>query len=309
MTVRRRRAFRRPFRGALAAVAACALAAATAQEPVAVADLPPNALIPDLRVLPPSDLHLVGDDAAGGALRLKFATVIWNAGEGPIEVHGPAPEGDDGDGGGGAPPGAAAGAAEGDAEHGHGPDDALPDRTAGRTADRPETDSFVARQVVHDADGGRHDLGEVGVLNYEHRHGHLHLASFARYELWSLEADEPVALVAENDKIGFCLMDNLMVDEELAARDDPWYFACDQSVQGISPGWGDLYVAELLEQDLVLTGVPDGRYRLVNVADPDDALFGADPAVAWASVDLVLEGTTVRAVEGSERVGSDAARR
>ena len=299
MALRRRRSASRPFHAALVAAvgAACAVGAAAAQEPVAATELPPNALLPDLRVLPPSDLHLVGDAGADGALRLKFATVIWNAGEGPIEVHGPAPEQD------GEEADAADGEPAGDPTHDPDHDASRTDRAQGRTADRPDVDVLIARQIVHDADGGRHDLGEVGVLNYEHRHGHLHLASFARYELWSLEADQPVALVAENDKIGFCLMDNLLVDEDLATRTDPWYFTCDQTVQGISPGWGDLYVAELFEQDLVLDGVPDGRYRLVNIADPDDALFGADPAVAWASVDVVLEGTTVHGVEGSERVG------
>ncbi|MEX2502711.1 MAG: lysyl oxidase family protein, partial [Trueperaceae bacterium] len=178
-------------------------------------------------------------------------------------------------------------------------------RSAGRTPHRPDADALNAYQMALDPDGVPHDLGEVGTLNYEHRHGHLHLASFARYELWRLSATgAPDRLVAENDKVGFCLMDNLLIDEAVATRTEPWYVGCERDVQGISPGWGDRYVAELFEQDLILNGLPDGRYRLVHIADPHDLLFGADPSIAWASVDLVLEGTTVAVVETSQRTGA-----
>jgi hypothetical protein len=43
-------------------------------------------LLPDLQALPPSALYIVPGN--GGEKRLKFATVIWNAGPGVLEVQG-----------------------------------------------------------------------------------------------------------------------------------------------------------------------------------------------------------------------------
>ena len=143
------------------------------------------------------------------------------------------------------------------------------------------------RQVVHVADGSPRPVRPVGGFDFDHRHGHLHLTAFARYELWRLEGGTPAALVAENDKVGFCLMDNLVVDEALAAE-DPAYAGCDADVQGISPGWGDLYVAQLFEQDIVIEGLPDGPYRVVNIANPDGALAEASHDNNASHTDVIL---------------------
>mgnify|MGYP000625107654 CR=1 FL=1 len=203
-------------------------------------------LAPDLRTLAPSDLYVVDDRDAGGTVRLKFTTVIWNAGDGPVEVRGD-----------------------------------------------PDGEAIRVRQVVHAIDGGVREVGPVGSFDFEHRHGHLHLSSFARYELWSLGPDGPAELVAENAKVGFCLMDNLQVDPDAVAT-EPVYEGCEASVQGISPGWGDRYVAQLYEQDLEIEGLADGRYRLVHIANPDGALAESDLGNNAAHVDLVLrDGTTV----------------
>jgi len=143
------------------------------------------------------------------------------------------------------------------------------------------------RQVVHVADGSPRPVRPVGGFDFDHRHGHLHLTAFARYELWRLEGGTPAALVAENDKVGFCLMDNLVVDEALAAE-DPTYGGCDADVQGISPGWGDLYVAQLYEQDIVIEGLPDGPYRVVNIANPGGDLAEASHANNASHADVIL---------------------
>lgn len=39
-------------------------------------------------MLPPSDLYIVDDRDDGGTIRLKFTTVVWNAGDGPMEMRG-----------------------------------------------------------------------------------------------------------------------------------------------------------------------------------------------------------------------------
>lgn len=205
----------------------------------------PTVLLPDLRVLPPSDLALIGS-RADGSLRLKFTTIIWNGGDGPVEVRGA--------------PGA--------------------------------TGELEVRQYVHSEGGEPRADAPVGTFDYQHRHGHLHLGEFARYELWSLDGEgRTVELVAQNPKVGFCLMDNLTIDER--APDQPVYSSCDGEVQGISVGYGDLYVAELYEQDLDVSHLPDGPYRLLNITNPAGAIRELDVGNNSASVDIVLRGASV----------------
>lgn len=222
-------------------------AAPAAQEPGGIA-------LPNLRVLPPDDLYLV-DERPDGPLRLKFTTVIWNDGEGPMEVRG------DPDA-----PGAA----------------------------------LQVTQYLYDEAGRAHPGPEVGTFDFQHRHGHLHLVDFARYELWSLDAEgRPEQQVAENDKIGFCLMDNRVVAPE-AAPPDPVYGGCEAEVQGISTGYGDEYLAQLYEQDIDVTGLPEGRYRLVHEANPGGVLREASLDDNDAGVDLYLgEGTVREASDGA----------
>lgn len=201
--------------------------------------------LPDLRVRPPSGMHIVDERSEGGPVRLKFTTLIWNASAGPLEVRG---DPDDAEGG------------------------------------------LEVEQYAIDAQGTWHALGAVGRFDFEHRHGHLHLEGFADYELWSLPngpTGQPGERIAENVKIGFCLMDNVVVDETLAVGEAA-YLGCEAEVQGISPGYGDLYVAKLYEQDIDITDVPDGRYRLVNIANPDGVLHEADPANNAAHADVEL---------------------
>lgn len=220
-----------------------------AQEAIRSGDrLWPGDLAPDLRASVPSDLYVVDDRDEGGTLRLKFTTVIWNAGDGPMEIRG---------------------------------------------SSDPSDGEVRVRQIVHREDGGQRVAAAVGTFDFQHRHGHVHLSSFARYELWTLDQGRPVTLVAVNPKVGFCLMDNLPIDAARAAEEPVYDQGCDATRQGISPGWGDQYVAQLYEQDLEIAGLPDGRYRLVNVANPEGALLESDRSNNAASLDLELRGGTV----------------
>jgi hypothetical protein len=108
--------------------------------------------------------------------------------------------------------------------------------------------------------------------------------------------DSLLELVAVNEKVGFCLMDNLLVDADLAVGDGlaRYPIDCHGDVQGISPGFGDIYVAELHEQDLVITGLPDGRYALVNIANPEGVIAETTTSNNSAQIYLILEGGTVR---------------
>ncbi len=211
----------------------------------------PRRALPDLRPLEPYDIYAVGT-RAGGDLRLKFATTIYNAGQGPLETRG---------------------------------------------AMNSRTEQLEVYQYVYE--GERATRGRsVGTFNYNHRHDHLHFDEFARYELWTVDRnDRLVERVAQNQKVGFCLMDIKNMASEtthlesglIGQAGGPVYAGCRDDIQGISPGWGDEYLALLYEQDIDLTGVPGGRYALRITSNPDreieEARYDNNEAVAYLTLE------------------------
>lgn len=106
----------------------------------------------------------------------------------------------------------------------------------------------------------------VGGFSWHDAHRHFHFNEFAAYELRRLGADgrpdySASGLLATSEKVSFCLMDSQQVDPD--AVPVPVYNACVPAVQGISPGWTDIYTSDLEGQQLPLTGLGDGRYSLI----------------------------------------------
>lgn len=210
--------------------------------------------LPDLKPLEPYDIYTIGSRATGD-LRLKFATTIYNAGQGPLETRG-----------------------------------------ARNAAGQLEVFQYVYEG--EEVNRGR----SVGTFNYNHRHGHLHFDEFAHYELWTVDEDGGLLKpVADNQKVGFCLMDikNMASDQThlesglIGETGGPVYAGCREDIQGISPGWGDEYVSQLYEQDLDLTGVPGGRYALIITTNPSRKIEEANYLNNAATVYLTLENEKV----------------
>jgi WD40 repeat protein/lysyl oxidase len=151
-------------------------------------------------------------------------------------------------------------------------------------------------QLVRRETGGIDTLRGVGVLRYELHppHRHWHLDDFVRYELRSLDG----TVVVRDRKSGFCLVDRwgyarpLRGLERVAPR-----FVGDCATQqpdalrveeGSSVGYTDRYPAFFHGQDLELTGLPPGRYLLVQTANPERRLRELDYANNAASALLRL---------------------
>lgn len=140
-----------------------------------------------------------------------------------------------------------------------------------RGSTNPDTGDLEVFQYFYTPSGEAVKGTPVGTFNYNHRHGHLHLDTFARYELWSVDGEgQLVTMVASNDKVGFCLMDIHVIDASKA--NGAVYAGCRADLQGISPGYGDEYVAQLYEQDINISRVPNGNYALINITNPDGTL-------------------------------------
>nr|MDQ4006991.1 lysyl oxidase family protein [Actinomycetota bacterium] len=85
-------------------------------------------------------------------------------------------------------------------------------------------------------------------------------------------------VVVGHPKVSFCLRDNRPVPGARPRQRREYFGECGRSlVQGVSPGWVDVYDAETPGQSLRLPRrLSDGTYCLVLRADPLDRLVEAD---------------------------------
>jgi len=68
---------------------------------------------------------------------------------------------------------------------------------------------------------------------------------------------------------------------------------------GISRGWGDVYTWDLPGQFIDITGVPDGVYDVVSIANPSCLLAESAPGMEMAVTRIVLHGSNPVKVLGS----------
>jgi hypothetical protein len=152
-------------------------------------------------------------------------------------------------------------------------------------------------QRIYTSHGGSVDRRAAGA-EFHPIHGHFHYENFALTKLWRASKKgrklgrEPIR---SGDKNGFCLMDGEQVN---GTQDEPRRYDCvdyegPEHVTGISPGWADIYVSDLADQYIEITGVPDGHYLLVTTLDPDRTLKEKTRRDNTASTHVLLCGTEV----------------
>jgi hypothetical protein len=223
MSTRRRRSF-------LLSLVAAAVWASVLPTSVAAAD----DLLPDLRMKKLTDMYV--ERTSAGKVRLRFATVIVNVGEGPFEVRGTRAEGDDCGSG----------------------------TAFMETVQRLRATDGTARPVPSDA-----------IMCYGgDGHPHWHIRDIELYELRSLH--DPSFRVRFGFKRGYCFFDNVGHRLSLpGAPSSPRYHesgcgwpSSTTAFMGLSVGWGDIYPANFVQQWITVTNVPRGRYRVCVTADP-----------------------------------------
>jgi hypothetical protein len=212
---------------------------------------PPNSdVLPDLVQALPSALTLTEE---GGRFRLGFASAVSNVGAGPLVVVG--------------------------------------ERASTRTA------VMRGRQLIERELGGWRRTLPVGELRYvvAETHQHWHLLPFDDYEL---RRGDGTGQVVRAFKSGFCLGDRYRERRvaPLEAAAAPYYTSdCgrgDRGVlslrQGISTGYGDIYLPNLEGQWLDVTGLPAGEYVLAHVVNAGRRLRESDYGNNAASLRIRL---------------------
>ena len=126
-----------------------------------------------------------------------------------------------------------------------------------------------------------------------HGHNHWHVRIGAAYSLESVPGGKDVRSL---EKVGYCFFDQQPYDRAAMGASRLPVFSkngCNGKStltldMGLSPGWQDPYSWALPDQRLDITGLPDGRYRLVATADPNNWFREVDETnnTAWALMEI-----------------------
>lgn len=161
----------------------------------------------------------------------------------------------------------------------------------------PSTQQTIVVQHLTVPDSDQPYQYVVGEFVYHPTHAHFHYEDFAVYEIWSLTPEgELHQLLASGGKLSYCLMETNVID-----RNNPNFTRqrahtdCGQETQGILPGWGDRYNAELAGQTVDITHLSPGRYALLSTANPTGALRESDYTnnTGVAIIDLRISRVTI----------------
>ncbi|GIW04898.1 MAG: hypothetical protein KatS3mg059_1518 [Thermomicrobiales bacterium] len=116
-------------------------------------------------------------------------------------------------------------------------------------------------------------------LLYHPTHNHFHFQDFASYQLLKKDTKGIYRLTSRRgSKTSFCIVDTVKV--AAIGPGTSLYTTCDNRRQGLSAGWGDVYMAGLPEQwiDLGTSRPADGDYAILSTADPHNVLLEANDA-------------------------------
>jgi hypothetical protein len=137
---------------------------------------------------------------------------------------------------------------------------------------------------------------DVGCMLRHPGHRHWHFDAMAAY---SLRLPGTIAPLVSRDKVSFCLRDNQRVPRQRVVVQRQHFGRCSRnSQQGISPGWVDVYKADLDGQWLRLPSSLDREVICLDLkADPHGQLAETNETDNAVSVALRIDGTRVRRVD------------
>jgi hypothetical protein len=127
----------------------------------------------------------------------------------------------------------------------------------------------LVNQRVYQSGGGFVDQF-AGYFVYHPTHGHMHFDDMAWGQLRIRTPGNGLGdVVAVGPKTSFCLIDINHYNPSLpGSPTNSVYNSCNNTFQGISVGWNDVYGSSLDGQQIDVTGLPNGDYWLEVVVDP-----------------------------------------
>lgn len=140
-----------------------------------------------------------------------------------------------------------------------------------------DADLYVGDPLAHmDPNGDGNFSDQDGLFEFASCHAHFHFRNYATYEIIRLNADGSLGTPVQARKRGFCMLDTTPSKSDAASPKGRFYMNCGNLTlhgnQGISTGFGDMYVKQLPGQLFLLSDpnepVPPGKYVVRITANP-----------------------------------------
>jgi hypothetical protein len=140
-----------------------------------------------------------------------------------------------------------------------------------------DADLFVGDPLKHMDPNGDGDFSDQdGLFEFASCHAHFHFRNYATYEILPVNADGSLGTAVQARKRGFCMLDTTPWAQDGTPPKARYYLNCGNLTrsgnQGISTGFGDMYVKQLPGQLFLLSDpnepVPPGRYVIRITANP-----------------------------------------
>jgi hypothetical protein len=167
------------------------------------------------------------------------------------------------------------------------------------------SEEWAVEQWIPEAAGGYSvQLTRSSLIFGGDGHGHWHVRQVEAHQLETLDGEILGRLV----KQGFCFFDTDLYEDLPGAPENRHWGArgCASSFDtrvrmGLSIGWGDKYPWYLLDERIDVTGLPDGQYRIREIADPNDEFEESDETnnETWVVIEI---GTTPDGLRSSRVV-------
>ncbi len=144
----------------------------------------------------------------------------------------------------------------------------------------------------------------AGTFLWHAPHLHYHFADFVIYNLEPIDPLDIAPFPSTQEKATFCVRDVSRVSLDLANRlADAEYKICGRQLQGVSVGWGDTYFFDYPDQNLDVTGLPSGIYRISFIINPEDRFEEVTKAnnVSSTILELDMENLTLRILAAEPR--------
>lgn len=163
---------------------------------------------------------------------------------------------------------------------------------------RADIDREVMQRVY--GKGGGHRDKPVGTFMWHQEHLHYHFSDFIEYDLESLENPQLEDLSGSLIKSTFCLRDISRIKLNLENRkEEAKYEICGKRLQGVSVGWGDTYYYNYPAQNLDISSLQSGTYRLTFRANSEKRIdeINYENNTSSAVFRIDMENKTVTLVE------------
>ena len=147
---------------------------------------------------------------------------------------------------------------------------------------------------------GKYRERPAGIFLWEQQHLHYHFIDFVEYYLEPLFYTTLIDQTRLRKKSTFCIRDvsRITYSDELS-NNPAVYLYCGKERQGVSVGWGDTYFNTYIDQNIDITKIPSGIYRLLFTVNPKDRYdeITKDNNESSATIEIDKEKKTIRILE------------